>query len=73
MGPTSVEVMSLFQNLNDQGTTILLVTHEHDIIRYARRMVELRDGQVIVDEPVADRAVAREQLAGMDSLDPVTS
>jgi putative ABC transport system ATP-binding protein len=70
---TSVEVMSLFQNLNDQGTTILLVTHEHDIIRYARRMVELRDGQVIVDEPVADRAVAREQLAGMAPLAPVTS
>ncbi|MDX1740576.1 MAG: ABC transporter ATP-binding protein [Rhodothermales bacterium] len=57
---TSVEVMSLFQDLNEQGTTILLVTHERDIIRYARRMVELRDGQIIVDEPIADRATASE-------------
>jgi putative ABC transport system ATP-binding protein len=46
---TSVEVMALFQELNDQGITILLVTHEHDVAGYARRVVELRDGRVVRD------------------------
>ena len=66
-------VMSLFQDLNEQGTTILLVTHERDIIRYARRMVELRDGQIIVDEPIADRATASEELARSAPVGAVTS
>jgi len=47
---TSLEIMSLFQELNDDGATILLVTHEHDLAAYARRIVELRDGLVIRDE-----------------------
>ena len=47
---TSLEIMSLFQELNDEGATILLVTHERDIAAYARRIVELRDGLVIRDE-----------------------
>jgi putative ABC transport system ATP-binding protein len=47
---TSVEVMDLFQRLNDQGITILLVTHEHDVAEYAKRIVELRDGRIIRDE-----------------------
>ncbi len=50
---TSLEIMSLFQELNDDGATILLVTHERDIAAHARRVVELRDGLVIRDEPVA--------------------
>ena len=49
---TSLEIMSLFQQLNQEGTTILLVTHEPDIAGYAQRTVELRDGVVIRDEPV---------------------
>ena len=52
---TSVEIMALFQELNDEGITILLVTHEHDIARYARRVIEMRDGQIVRDEPVIDR------------------
>jgi putative ABC transport system ATP-binding protein len=70
---TSVEVMSLFQELNDQGTTILLVTHEHDIMQYARRVVELRDGQVIVDRPVTDRTSALQHLARLRSLEQVSA
>ncbi len=58
--------MALFQELNDDGVTILLVTHEPDIAAYARRVVELRDGRIIRDEPVRDRrdaaADAREIL-----------
>jgi putative ABC transport system ATP-binding protein len=59
---TSLEVMALFQDLNDRGVTILLVTHEHDIARYAKRVLELRDGKVVRNEPVLDRHCARVDL-----------
>jgi putative ABC transport system ATP-binding protein len=55
---TSNEVMALFQELNAEGVTVLLVTHEPDIARYARRVIELRDGMIIRDEIVATPAVA---------------
>lgn len=54
---TTVEVMKLFQELNDEGVTIILVTHEDEVARYAKRIVELRDGQIIRDiEQVPDSA-----------------
>jgi putative ABC transport system ATP-binding protein len=59
---TSLEVMALFQDLNDRGATILLVTHEHDIARYAKRVIELRDGKVVRDEPALDRHNAQNDL-----------
>ena len=59
---TSVEIMALFQELNDDGVTILLVTHEPDIAAYAKRIVELRDGRIIRDEPVFDRHDAKADL-----------
>jgi putative ABC transport system ATP-binding protein len=65
---TSVEVMALFQELNDAGITLLLVTHEHDIARYTKRVVELRDGLVVRDEPVRDRRVAAEDLGAVAPL-----
>jgi putative ABC transport system ATP-binding protein len=52
---TSLEIIGLFQQINDEGVTILLVTHEPDIAQYARRILELRDGRVIRDVPVEDR------------------
>jgi putative ABC transport system ATP-binding protein len=52
---TSVEVMALFQSLNEQGITIIVVTHEPDIASYATRIVLMRDGRVQSDEPVAQR------------------
>ncbi len=69
---TSIEVIALFQELNREGTTTLLVTHEPDIAKYTRRIVELRDGQIIRDVPVSDRRdagrdahrLALPQLAG---------
>jgi putative ABC transport system ATP-binding protein len=70
---TSVEVMALFQELNDQGITILLVTHEHDISRYAKREVEVRDGRIIRDEPVKDRHVARVDLSGLPDQELVAT
>lgn len=56
---TSVEIMALFQSLGSQGITVVLVTHESDVAAYARRVVMMRDGQVISDErqtPVRARA-----------------
>jgi putative ABC transport system ATP-binding protein len=55
---TSVEVMSIFQDLNQQGLTIVLVTHEPDIAEHAKRIVTFRDGAVVGDEPVNQRLAA---------------
>jgi putative ABC transport system ATP-binding protein len=60
---TSFEVMALFQELNAEGVTVVLVTHEPDIARYTRRIVELRDGHVIRDEALAERHRAADDLA----------
>lgn len=65
---TSMEIMTLFQALNAEGVTILLVTHEPEMARYARRIVELRDGRMIRDEPVADRRTAADDLEASDSV-----
>jgi putative ABC transport system ATP-binding protein len=55
---TSVEVMSIFQELNRQGLTIVLVTHEPDIAEHARRVVTFKDGAVVGDQPVNQRLAA---------------
>jgi putative ABC transport system ATP-binding protein len=60
---TSMEVMALFQELNEQGITIVLVTHEPDIAVYAKRIVEVRDGRIRRDEPVKNRRMAAKDLA----------
>jgi putative ABC transport system ATP-binding protein len=52
---TSDEVMAIFQALNDEGRTVILITHEPDIATYARRVVQMRDGGIITDEPIRDR------------------
>ena len=49
---TGVEIMALFQKLHDQGNTIVLVTHEHDIAMHAWRVIHIRDGKVERDEKV---------------------
>jgi putative ABC transport system ATP-binding protein len=55
-------VMKLFQELNVQGVTIVLVTHEPDIAAYAERIVEMRDGRIRRDEPVQTRRLAAADL-----------
>jgi len=60
---TSLELMVLFQRLNDQGMTLVLVTHEPDIAQFAKRILMFRDGRLVEDKPVADRHIAAEQLA----------
>ncbi|MCP4220192.1 MAG: ATP-binding cassette domain-containing protein, partial [bacterium] len=70
---TSVEVMSVFQELNDQGITILLVTHEPDIALYAKRVVELKDGLKIKDERVGQRRFAGKDLAQYRETEMISS
>ena len=56
---TSVEIMALLQQLNREGITIVLVTHEHDVAHFAGRIISFRDGKVIEDKPnVANDAAA---------------
>jgi putative ABC transport system ATP-binding protein len=59
---TSIEIMGVFQKLNEQGITIIMVTHELDIARYTKRMVILRDGKIVTDEAVRDRLIAANEL-----------
>jgi putative ABC transport system ATP-binding protein len=54
---TSEEVISLFQELNREGITVVLVTHEPEIADHTRRIVTMRDGRIVEDEPVAQRQV----------------
>ncbi len=59
---TSVEVMGVFQKLNDAGITILMVTHELDIARYCKRNLIIRDGLLVSDVQVANRLIAEREL-----------
>lgn len=61
--------MTVFQELNDQGITILLVTHERDIAAYTKRVVTLRDGRIVGDREVTDRRNALDDLARMPVID----
>jgi len=64
---TSIEIMGIFQQLNDQGITLIMVTHELDIARYCRRVIVMRDGLVRSDEAVQDRFLATEELAKLEA------
>ena len=66
---TSVEVMGIFQRLNaEQGITVLLITHEHDIAEYANRIVAFRDGRIVGNKPVTTRRNADIELASMPAI-----
>jgi putative ABC transport system ATP-binding protein len=59
---TSIEIMGVFQKLNEQGITIVMVTHELDIAHYTKRNIILRDGKVLSDVRVTNRLNAEEEL-----------
>jgi len=59
---TSIEIMGVFQKLNDIGITIVMVTHELDIARYCKRNIIMRDGRIVADTPVANRLIASEEI-----------
>jgi putative ABC transport system ATP-binding protein len=62
---TGVEIMSLFQRLNLDGITIVLVTHELEIARFARRILRFRDGRLSGDEMVESPTDVEKLLAEM--------
>jgi putative ABC transport system ATP-binding protein len=66
---TSVEIMDIFQKLNDEGLTIVLVTHEPDIANFAKRSIQFRDGKIRRDEPVQNRPRASEVIKGLPTLE----
>jgi putative ABC transport system ATP-binding protein len=59
---TSIEIMGVFQKLNDQGITVVMVTHELDIASYTKRNVIMRDGRIVSDAPVERRLSAVDEL-----------
>jgi len=66
---TAVEIMEIFQKLNDEGLTIVLVTHEHDIAQFAKRTIVFRDGKIRRDELVSKRPHAAEVVKAMPTLE----
>lgn len=62
---TSFEIMELFQDLNEKGRTIVYVTHEHDIARFASRNIVFRDGKINRENIVTDRQNAKEILRNL--------
>jgi putative ABC transport system ATP-binding protein len=69
---TSIEIMAIFQQLNERGITIIMVTHEQDIAAYAKRNVIMRDGLIRHDHLVTQRSDAQTQLQnGHDDAEPI--
>ena len=64
---TSIEIMGVFQKLNDQGITIVMVTHELDVAQYTKRMIVMRDGKVVGDSPVTKRSNAEKELGRLQA------
>jgi putative ABC transport system ATP-binding protein len=63
---TSIEVMGVFQELNSKGITIVMVTHELDIAGYTKRIVVMRDGRIVKDDPVEKRLHAPDELRRLE-------
>jgi putative ABC transport system ATP-binding protein len=69
---TSIEVMGIFQRLNEErGITVVLITHEMDIAEYGTRTVTFRDGQVVADKAVTRRRHAQDELAALPTAEAV--
>jgi putative ABC transport system ATP-binding protein len=67
---TSLEILAIFQRLNEQGITVLMVTHERDVAQYAGRIIVMRDGRIVNDSPVERRLRAVEELKRLPSGEP---
>ncbi len=66
---TSIEIMGLFQELNEAGISLVMVTHELDIAAYCKRIVVMKDGRVISDTPNATRRTAQTELARLNEAE----
>ena len=68
---TSIEIADLFVQLNNEGKTILMITHEPDIAQFAKRMVYLRDGRVLTNSLIEDRSTKESAIKALEN--PVTT
>ncbi len=68
---SSIDIADLFVQLNDKGKTIVMITHEPEIAQFAKRMIYLRDGNIISDKIIEDRSTKEFALAEIEK--PVTS
>ncbi len=66
---TGIEIMGVFQRLNDRGITIVMVTHEPEIAAFTKRNIVMRDGRVLQDTPVLRRSLAAEELERLNGAD----
>jgi putative ABC transport system ATP-binding protein len=65
---SGVEVMQILQDLNDQGITVVIVTHDARVARHAQRVVHIRDGQIVLTEYVEDRINANKEIKLLDTV-----
>jgi len=70
---TGLEILALFQRLNERGITMVVVTHDAEVARFAGRLMRFRDGRLVSDERVARPARAADELARMDAAAPTGS
>jgi putative ABC transport system ATP-binding protein len=70
---TSIEVMALFQALNAQGITVIIVTHEPDIAQYAHRVIDVRDGRIMKDHIVSAPRSAADDVLMLDAAADATA
>lgn len=70
---TSIEVFELFQELNDEGITIVLVTHERDFANFAKRIVELKDGIIVRDFLIENRLNAKAELENIKEVELINA
>jgi putative ABC transport system ATP-binding protein len=70
---TSEEIMAVFQDLNREGKTVIIVTHEEEIANHCKRIIRFKDGLIRVDERVPNPVDARQVLDNMPNLDELVS